>query len=158
MDNDRPHHVTDYSQITPYLYIGSDLCKGWTCLEHSEEFTKLGISTEINLVIERQETIAPHLTAFLQIPTIDHEAPTITQLHMAADFINQTIRIQKICYVHCKNGHGRSPTAAAAYFIKYEHVSASEAIHLIKEKRPEIHLYESQKSILIEFERSIIKI
>lgn len=80
-------HVTDYSQITDYIFIGSDLCKGNICPVHSEEFKKLDIHTEIDLDIEHDEPVTPYLDAYLRLPTPDHQAPTQQQLSVT-DSIN----------------------------------------------------------------------
>lgn len=155
MKNKSHGHVTDYSQITPYIYIGSDLCKGWTCPVHSKEFTKLGITAEVNLEIEHGEPVAPELEAYLQLPTRDETAPSHQQLLIAADVLDRVQRAGKITYVHCKNGHGRSPTAVAAYFIRYQRMAVEEAVSTIKKKRPEIHLNNVQLAALVQFQKGV---
>jgi len=147
----KKHTKTDYSQITNLIYLGSNLCSGWTCPIHSEEFLKLGIDAEINLISENMETIVPELDAYLLIPTPDHSAPSLTQLHLAADMINSITKTGKTIYIHCKNGHGRSPTALIAYYVKYKNMTAADAEELVKKKRPEIHLTDDQHKTLQQF-------
>lgn len=55
-------------------------------------------------------------------------------------------------YVHCKNGHGRTTTLLAAYYMRKNRVPADEALAIVKEKRPSGHLNEIQKQFLIELE------
>jgi len=149
----RHSHSTDYSLITPYIYLGSDLCKGWTCPSHAREFQKLNIKTEINLEIEHDEPVAPQLEIYLRIPTFDDSAPTQDQLIIATETINRSVLSKKVTYVHCKNGHGRSPTVVAAYFIRYQNMSVDTAISFVKEKRPEIHIEKVQIAALDQFAR-----
>ena len=62
--------------------------------------------------------------------------------------------MEKKVYVHCQNGHGRAPTLVAAYFIK-QGKQVEDAVNLIKDKRPAIHLEEVQKQALEEFSKRI---
>ena len=55
-------------------------------------------------------------------------------------------------YIHCKNGHGRAPTLVAAY-LTTQGMSVEEAIALIKSKRPEIHLEQSQLQAIKRFQQ-----
>jgi protein-tyrosine phosphatase len=48
-------------------------------------------------------------------------------------------------YIHCKNGHGRTSTFLASYFIYKYKISAEEALKKVFEKRPSGHLNEIQK-------------
>ena len=57
----------------------------------------------------------------------------------------------KKVFVHCKNGHARSPTLVAAYLIKHQGMSVEDALKLINEKRPESHIEKSQRKVLEEF-------
>ena len=54
-----------------------------------------------------------------------------------------------------KNGHGRSPTLVAAWFISRGKTLA-QAIALIKRKRPEIHLEKSQIAALKQFSVAVL--
>jgi len=153
-----PHtHTTDYSHITPFIILGSELCKGWKCPVHSEEFRKLGINTEINLETEHDEPVAPELDVYLRLPTTDETAPTQEQLLIATDALQTTIKSNKKAYVHCKNGHGRSPTVVAAYFIRFENKTVQEAISLIKNNRPEVHINKLQLESLEKFRKVVVE-
>lgn len=149
------NHTTDYSLVTSYIYLGSDLCKGWTCPSHAKEFKKLHIKTEINLEIEHDEPVAPQLEIYLRLPTPDDTAPTHDQLLVATEVLNQSVLSKKVAYVHCKNGHGRSPTVVAAYFIRYQDMAVTTAINLVKEKRPEIHPEKVQITALEQFAKEV---
>ena len=57
-------------------------------------------------------------------------------------------------YVHCKAGHGRSPTLVAAYLV-LKGMSAKDAIATVRRKRPGIHPTALQVKALAKFERGV---
>lgn len=152
------NHKTDYSWITPNIIVGSDLCKGWICPVHSKEFEQLNINTEIDLELEHDEPVTPGLDIYLRLPTPDKNAPTQEQLMIASDALHRTVQEGKRTYVHCRNGHGRSPTAVAAYLIRFQKMRVYEAVALIKKKRPEIHIEKVQLEALEIFWKGVNKI
>jgi dual specificity MAP kinase phosphatase len=146
-------HVSDYSKIDNNIFIGSDLCKGLYCPMHSEEFKRLGISAEINLEVERNEQPTTGVEIYLWLPTIDDTCPTTDQLTVGTTMIDQICKSMKKVYVHCRNGHGRSPTLVVAYFVRFRHMTVSQAVDVVKIKRPEIHLNQLQMDGIMEFEK-----
>ncbi len=144
-------HQFEYSQITDQIYIGSDLCQGAVCPIHTDQFNRLGICGEINLEVEHSETPPQNLTAYLWLPVADRAAPSLDQLAIGTSAINEMVGLGNKVYVHCRNGHGRSPTLVAAYFIRYHQKSVEEAMQLIAQKRPEVHLEEAQLQALRQF-------
>lgn len=145
-------HQTDYSKITDYIYIGSDLCKGMSCPIHGAEFKELGILVEINLEIERKELPPDGIGIYAWLPVKDHEAPTQEQLDFGSAIINEAVLNNQKVYVHCKNGHSRSPTMVAAYFIRFKGKHVDEAVAEILHFRNEVHLEFSQREALAKFE------
>ena len=141
-------HQTDYSQITEQVFIGSDLCRGLVCPVHSVEFKRLGICGEVNLEMERDETPTPGVDAYIWLPVPDKTAPTLDQLRVGTAAVNEMVGVGNKVYVHCKNGHGRSPTMVAAYLIRYKGMTVEEAVQFIRQQRPEIHLEEEQMKAL----------
>ena len=146
-------HVFDYSKITEKIYVGSDFCKGGVCLIHGEEFKSLGISVELNLSHEENELPPNNLEIYTWIPVVDGYAPSQNQLDVGTSIINEAVKDDKVVYVHCRNGHGRSPTVVAAYFIRYEGLGVDEIIGVIKGKRPEIHIEKVQRAALKKFKK-----
>jgi protein-tyrosine phosphatase len=145
-------HEFDYSKITDRIYIGSDFCKGGVCLIHGEEFKALNVGFEINLSRENNELPPKDMeTGYLWLPVVDGYAPTQVQLNIGTAAIREMIKENKNVYVHCRNGHGRSPSLVAAYFMRYERMSFEDAQRLICEKRAEIHIEKVQKEALEEF-------
>jgi len=144
-------HEMDYSQITDEIFIGSDLCKGLSCPIHTREFERLGICGEINLEIEHAELPPKNIDAYLWLPVVDRQSPTLDQFLIGTSALAEMVKLKNKIYVHCKNGHGRSPTLVAAYLMRYKGMDMDGAIKFIKEKRPEIHIEEAQKKALEEF-------
>lgn len=144
-------HKFNYSQIDSHIFIGSDFCQGGVCLLHSEEFKALGVSVELNLSKEENELPPKELEVYGWLPVPDGVAPSPQQLDIGSGIINDAIEAGKIVYVHCKNGHGRSPSVVAAYLVRFKGYTVADAIGLIEEKRPESHIEEIQKEALKKF-------
>lgn len=136
----------EYNQITEQIYIGTNMC----CETHfHEELITKGITADISMEKERMDQ-ADGVEFFLWLPTIDHTAPTLSQLQVGVATLDSLIQTKQKVYVHCKNGHGRGPTLVAAYFISLGQ-SVTEAIDTIKQKRPSIHLDQVQIEALEKF-------
>lgn len=150
-------HQIDYSQITDHIFIGSDLCKGVSCPIHGKEFEKLGILVELNLSAEKKEVPPDGIDIYAWIPIGDKHAPTPEQLDLGSAIINEAVKNGKNVYVHCKNGHGRSPTMVAAFMIRYLGKRVDEAVAEILHHRNEVHLQFVQREALGKFEEKYTK-
>lgn len=84
----------------------------------------------------------------IEVP--DHTLLTIEQLNEAADTIYDTISKGESIYVHCKAGQGRSPTAVAAYLMKYEGYTVDDVITHIKSCR-QVATITNKKTCLQDF-------
>lgn len=144
-------HEFDYSTITDHIFLGSDLCKAGVCLIHGDEFEKLNVFVEINLSQERNELPPKSIEGYVWLPVTDGFAPNVHQLDMGTAIINEAVENDRKVYIHCRNGHGRSPTLIAAYLVRYKGMSVADALGLLKEKRPEIHVEETQIKALEEY-------
>ena len=144
-----PNHELkfEYSEITPDIFLGTNMC----CQVHfDEELSKKGVTADISLEEERLD--APFgVESFLWLPTKDDRPPNPSQLQVGVDTIASLIKNGEKVYVHCKFGHGRSPTLVAAYLIS-QGKSVEDALSIIKEQRPSIHLDPSQIKALEAFQ------
>lgn len=140
----------EFSYITDGIYIGTNMC----CQLHFNDLlAKEGITADISL--EEEEIDTPFgAESYLWLPTKDHTPPTPAQMEYGASAIHTLVRLGKKIYVHCKNGHGRSPTLVAAYLVRYKGMSPKEAIAFIKSKRPSIHPTPSQIRAIDKFSRT----
>ncbi len=146
-----PKHVPfEYDKITEYIYIGSNQC----CHVHFRgSLLKKGVKADISL--EKEKLDSPFgVDYFLWLPVIDHKAPTQKQLMVGAKAIKDLVDSKIKVYVHCKRGHGRSPTLVAAYFI-LKGMKANDAIKKIRQKRNVIHLTQLQIKALKKFEKNV---
>lgn len=146
---EHPHPIPlEYNQITEHLWLGTNVC----CLEHfNEELLAQGIRAEVSLEGERPHA-TPGVDSFLWLPVEDTQAPTQEQLALGAAHLRELSECGVKTYVHCKWGHGRSPTLLAAYLITTG-MQAEEAISHIRERRPGIHPTAPQLAALTTFER-----
>ncbi len=143
------HQRFQFNQITDLIYLGTNLC--CSAIPHVKILLNLGIKADIDLEKERQEQ-TPDIDTYLWLPVKDQQAPTQEQLDTGVAVIDSLVKNNKKVYLHCKNGHGRSPTLLAAYFIS-QGLEIDEAIEKIKSKRPQIHLREVQMEALNKFKK-----
>lgn len=141
------HKILEFNQITDLIYLGTNLC--CTAIPHIQVLLDHNIRADIDLEEERQEQ-TPNIDTYLWLPVKDRQAPTQDQLDTGVAVIDSLVKNNKKVYIHCKNGHGRSPTLLAAYFI-FQGMEVLEAIEKIKSKRPQIHLQEVQINALNKF-------
>lgn len=145
---EHPQKILDFNYITDGIYIGTNQC----CQMHFDELlrNKEGITADISL--EEEKLDMPFGVDFYTwLPVEDHKAPSESMMELGVSVLENLVAMKKKVYVHCKNGHGRAPTLVAAYLIK-KGMTAEQAVKLIKEKRPVMHLSDEQISALKEFE------
>jgi len=137
----------DYNQITDNIFIGTNQC----CQIHfDEELIAKGVEADISL--EEKRVDKPFGVKFYTwLSTTDHTPPSPDQIVHGVAVIENLIALGKKIYVHCQKGHGRAPTLVAAYLV-HTGKTVDDAIALIKEKRPVIHLDDSQVEALRVFE------
>jgi protein-tyrosine phosphatase len=77
--------------------------------------------------------IAPE--AYVHLPTVDDDAPSLAHLHKGVEFIKRQISAGGGVYVHCKSGVGRAATMAVAYLVD-SGLSPDEAWATVRKGRP----------------------
>lgn len=83
-------------------------------------------------------------------------APNVEQLDEILKFIEQKNAQSKPVLVHCGEGKGRTGTVLAAYLVHHG-LSADEAIHVVREKRPGSIENLEQETAIREFEKHLKK-
>ena len=142
----------EYSRITPRIFLGTDMC----CRLHfKSELLSRGVSADISLRGKHIDTPFG-VNYFLWLPTRDRYAPTQKQLLVGATTIDVLVQQKVNVYVHCKAGHGRSPTLVAAYFI-LKGKTALQAVAAVRKQRPGIHPTARQAKALRRFEEMVNK-
>lgn len=143
------HIKMSYNQITDLIYAGNNFC----CQTHFEmELLSKGIVADISLEAERLDN-PRGVKYFFWFPWKEDTAPSDELIDLAIKVLDDTVASGVKVYVHCKNGHGRTSTFLASYFIYKYRISAEEALKKVFEKRPSGHLNEAQKEFLIDYER-----
>ena len=141
-----------YNYIANGIYIGSNQC----CQTHFDsELLKKGIEVDISL--EEIRIDAPFGVQFyIWLPVKKGMAPSNDQLQFGTTILEKFIALKKKVYIHCENGHGRTSTLLAAYFI-YKGKTMDEAIKFIKTKRSSVHFNQIQLTSLKDFHNVIHK-
>ena len=97
---------------------------------------------------------------YLNIPILDHQSPTKTQLRQALNWMDSKRSQGKPVLVHCALGRGRSLFCVAAYLLaKHPDLSPREVLESITDIRSQAGLNKSQLKRLIKYrEEGIIKL
>ncbi|XP_072967331.1 phosphatidylglycerophosphate phosphatase PTPMT2-like [Typha angustifolia] len=120
---------------------------------------RLGVGGVVTLN-EPYETLVPsslykaHGIDHLVIPTRDYLfAPSLVDISRAVDFIHRNASRERITYVHCKAGRGRSTTIVLCYLIEYKHMTPESALEYVRSKRPRVLLAPSQWQAVQEYSK-----
>jgi len=92
---------------------------------------------------------------YLHVHSNDMGVPEFDDLVSAVDFIHRRITDNEPVMVHCLAGLGRTGTLLACYLIKYQKMSADDAIQKVREERPGSIQSYPQEEIIFQFEKSI---
>nr|ABZ07232.1 putative dual specificity phosphatase, catalytic domain protein [uncultured marine crenarchaeote HF4000_ANIW133C7] len=92
---------------------------------------------------------------YLHIMSNDMGVPEFNDLVHAVDFIHRRITNKESVMVHCLAGLGRTGTVLASYLIKYQNMSADEAMKKVREQRPGSIQSYPQEEIIFQFAKSL---
>ena len=92
---------------------------------------------------------------YLHIMSNDMGVPEFDDLVHAVDFIYRRITNKEPVMVHCLAGLGRTGTILASYLIKYQNMSADEAMKKVREQRPGSIQSYPQEEIIFQFAKSL---
>jgi len=92
---------------------------------------------------------------YLHVMSNDMGVPQFDDLTFAVDFIHRRLDDKEPVMVHCLAGLGRTGTILASYLVKYENMSADEAIEKVREMRPGSIQSYPQEEIIFRFEKSL---
>ena len=92
---------------------------------------------------------------YLHIHSNDMGVPEFDDLINSVDFLHQRITNDEPVMVHCLAGLGRTGTILACYLIKYQQMSADDAIQKVRNERHGSIQSFSQEEIIFRFEKSV---
>ena len=92
---------------------------------------------------------------YLHVLSNDMGVPEFNDLIYAVDFIHRRITNNEPVLVHCLAGMGRTGTILACYLVKYQNMSADEAIQKVREERPGSIQSYPQEEIIFRFSKSL---
>lgn len=145
-EHKRESQPLNYDYIIDGIYVGTNQC----CSSGlSDVLKKEGITVDISLEEDRLDQPFGVLS-YIWMPIKDNTPPTPEQFDFGVLALKEFVRQKKKIYLHCKNGHGRSTTLLSAYLIKKGH-TPEEALRVIKEGRPSVHMSDSQEKALREY-------
>ena len=92
---------------------------------------------------------------YLHVHSNDMGIPEFSDLVNSVDFIHQRITNDEPVMVHCLAGLGRTGTILACYLIKYEDMTADDAIERVRRERHGSIQSFSQEEIIFRFEKFV---
>ena len=94
---------------------------------------------------------------YLHVPTEDFSAPDMDKIDQAVDFIDKQIQNNEPVMVHCAAGIGRTGTILACYLVKFQKLSATDAIEKVRKERPGSVQSESQELAIGLYSKFVCK-
>jgi atypical dual specificity phosphatase len=92
---------------------------------------------------------------YLHVHSNDMGVPEFDDLVSTVDFIHRRITNNEPVMVHCLAGMGRTGTLLACYLVKYQKMSADDAIQKVREERPGSIQSYPQEEIIFQLEKSL---
>ena len=112
-----------------------------------------------SIVTIREEPLDEDWTAgmnYLHVLSDDMGVPSFDALKSSVDYIHKKIQNKEPVMVHCLAGLGRTGTILACYLIKYEKMSAVDAIQHIREKRHGSIQSFVQEEMIFQYEKTLL--
>ena len=126
-----------------------------TSIDEVEWAVKQGIKSIVTIREEPLDENWIKDVNYLHILSNDMGVPEFVDLGSAVDFIHRRITNNEPVMVHCLAGLGRTGTILACYLVKYQNMSADEAIQKVREERSGSIQSYPQEEIIFRFSKSL---
>jgi protein-tyrosine phosphatase len=138
-----------WDAIDEHFYLGGALM-----FDDIERLQQLGIQAVVNLCAERRDDVRQLAAAnmvYLWLPVLDTRAPSLEQIEQAMQWMQHQRQHNRVIYVHCAAGVGRSVMLLACWYVYHHRLNAVEALRHIKSKHPQSSLTRRQTHQLHAF-------
>ena len=126
-----------------------------TSIDEVQWVTKQGVKSIVTVREEPLDDEWVKDVKYLHVMSNDMGVPEFNDLLAAVDFIHSRLTHDEPVLVHCLAGLGRTGTILASYLVKYQNMSADEAIQKVREERPGSIQSFPQEEIIFQFEKSL---
>ena len=126
-----------------------------TSIDEVQWVTKQGVKSIVTVREEPLDDEWVKDVKYLHVMSNDMGVPEFNDLLTAVDFIHSRLTHDEPVLVHCLAGLGRTGTILASYLVKYQNMSADEAIQKVREERPGSIQSFPQEEIIFQFEKSL---
>ena len=92
---------------------------------------------------------------YLHVLSDDMGVPSFDDLKNSVEYVRERIQNNEPVMVHCLAGLGRTGTILACYLIKYEKMSAENAIRHVREKRHGSIQSFVQEEMIFQYEKAL---
>jgi protein-tyrosine phosphatase len=135
--------------IDEHFFLGGALM-----FDDLERLQGQGVQAVVNLCAERQDNhqrLREACIEYLWLPVVDTFPPTLEQVQQGVAWIEQQLHADRIIYIHCAAGVGRSATLLACWYLYTHGMRVPQVLRFIKARRPQIALTRRQIRCLHEF-------
>ncbi len=126
-----------------------------TSIDEVQWVKEQGIKSILTIREEPLNTAWLKNVNYLHVISNDMGVPEFDDLIHAVDFIHRRLNENEPVMVHCLAGLGRTGTILACYLVKYQNMSADEAMQKVREERPGSIQSYPQEEIIFRFEKSL---
>jgi atypical dual specificity phosphatase len=133
---------TNFSWLINNKLAGSGMP---TSLSEIDWVLKQGVKSIITMTENSLPDLWVKNIQYLHVPTEDYSAPDMQQIDQAVEFIQNRLEKNEPVMVHCAAGVGRTGTILACYLVKYQKLSANDAIQKVRKERSGSIQSESQE-------------
>jgi len=136
------------SQILDHVYLGD-----YGSVRQESLMKKMKVGWILNTADECPLQEYPQISS-LQLIVEDHllKGNQFDLFEKAFQFIDESKKSEKVCYVHCMRGRSRSASIVIAYLMNRHKMALKEAYEHVKERRRCIGPHQYLRKQLIDYE------